>query len=225
MSRYRQYCPIARGSEIMAERWTPLIVRNLLWGATTFTDIANGVPTMSRSMLVRRLGQLEANGIIERRRRNGGRGSDYLLTEAGRGLAPVIDALGAWAMRWLDVTDEHDDPGFALWAWARFHIVEDRLPDRRTVVAFDFVEERSGHRFFWLLIDGGEAEVCHSDPGGDVDVTVVARSEPFVRWHIGERSWTALLRSGDLTVSGDRGLARALPRWHADAPTFPAPAR
>ncbi len=206
----------------MAERWSPLIVRNMLWGATTFTDIANGVPTMSRSMLVTRLDQLEAAGIIERRPKDSGRGSIYELTPAGRDLAPVIDSLGAWAMRWLDVTDEHDDPGFALWAWARFHVVSEQLPDRRTVVAFDFPDERPGDRFFWLLVDNGEAEVCLTDPGGGIDVTVVARSGPFVSWHIGRRTWSDLIGSGDLTVSGDRRLARSLPRWHADAPTFPA---
>lgn len=225
MSRYRQYCPVARASEIMAERWSPLIVRNMLWGATTFTEIAGGVPTISRSMLVTRLGQLENHGIIERRTKQTGRGSTYVLTEAGRDLASVIDSLGAWAMRWLDVTDEHDDPGFALWAWARFQIVAERLPERRTVVAFDFPDERPGNRFFWLLVDEGQVDVCHSDPGGDADVTVVASSRPFVSWHIGRRSWSDLLRTGDLTLSGDRRLARSLPRWHADAPTFPSPAR
>lgn len=209
----------------MAERWSPLIVRNMLWGATTFTEIAGGVPTISRSMLVTRLGQLENHGIIERRTKQTGRGSTYVLTEAGRDLASVIDSLGAWAMRWLDVTDEHDDPGFALWAWARFQIVAERLPERRTVVAFDFPDERPGNRFFWLLVDEGQVDVCHSDPGGDAEVTVVASSRPFVSWHIGRRSWSDLLRTGDLTLSGDRRLARSLPRWHADAPTFPSPAR
>ncbi len=209
----------------MAERWTPLIVRNLLWGATTFTEIADGVPTMSRSMLTTRLRQLESSGIIERRSRPNGRAATYVLTDAGRDLSTVIDGMGAWAMRWLDVTDEHDDPGFALWAWAQFHTMPGDLPDKRTVVAFEFPDEKAGDRFFWLLVEHGRAEVCHSHPGGETDVTVVARSGPFVRWHVGQRSWSALLRSGDVTVSGNRRLARALPTWHSAEPVFPGPVR
>ena len=223
MTRYRQYCPIARSSEILAERWTPLVVRNMLWGATTFTDIARGVPAMSRSMLIKRLRELERAGVIETRPKVEGHGSTYHLTPAGRDLAGVTDAMAAWAAEWLDVTDEHTDPGFALWAWVEFHLVADDLPEDRTLVAFEFPEEAPGNRYFWLLVEHREAEVCYTDPGGEPDVYVVAESEGFVRWHIGEWSWQRAVRAGSIRLSGARRLAIALPRWHAAEPVFPSP--
>lgn len=221
MRSYRQYCPIARASEIVAERWTPLVVRNLLWGATTFSDIAHGVPTMSRSMLIKRLAELQRAGVVEVRPKERGQGSLYTLTPAGRDLARVVDTLNDWGERWLEVTHEHSDPGFALWAWVRFQLAQDRLPgDRRIVVRFTFPDEPATNRRYWLLVEGGAAEMCYSDPGGEPDADVVARSAPFVRWHLGTVAWGDVLRSGDISVTGHARVARALPTWntHVYAP-------
>ena len=218
MTAYRQYCPIARASEILAERWTPLIVRNLLFGADSFSQIARGVPMMSRSMLVKRLDQLERCGVIDRRPKPRGAGSTYALTEAGRDLAGVIRALADWGDRWLEVTSEHADPGFALWAWCQVQLDRSALPAGRVVVAFTFPDERPGSRRYWLLVDGGEAELCYSDPGGVPDVEVVARSLAFIDWHRGARSWSDAVRAGDIEVHGRRELARALPSWNLRVP-------
>lgn len=214
MTRYRQYCPVARASEVLAERWNPLIVRNVMFGAHTFSAIAGGVPSMSRSVLTARLRELEAAGILSIRPKPSGRGSTYHLTEAGAGLAPVIEAMAAWAETHVEVLPEHADPGFALWAWAQVQTNRAALPAKRTVVAWDFFEERSGDRFFWLLVDNGELEVCLTDPGGDPDLRVAARSLPFVQWHRGARAWADLVRSGDIEISGPVTLARSLPRWN-----------
>jgi DNA-binding HxlR family transcriptional regulator len=115
MRSYREYCPIARASEILAERWTPLVIRNLLYGCHTFTEIARGVPAMSRSLLIKRLKELERNGVIVKTA-----DGTYQLTDAGADLAGVIEALEVWGERWLEITTEHTDPGFVLWAWAKY---------------------------------------------------------------------------------------------------------
>jgi DNA-binding HxlR family transcriptional regulator len=220
VTAYRQYCPIARASEILAERWTPLIVRNLLFGADSFSQIARGVPTMSRSMLVKRLDQLERSGVIDRCPKASGAGSTYLLTEAGRDLAGVIGALADWGERWLEVTSEHADPGFALWAWCQVQLDQSVLPVGRVVVGFTFPDERPGNRRYWLLLEGGEAELCYADPGGEPDLEVVARSLAFVDWHRGARSWSDAVRAGDIEIRGRRALARAFPTWHFPEPSF-----
>lgn len=225
MTRYRQYCPIARSSEILAERWTPLVVRNMLWGATTFTEIARGVPAMSRSMLIKRLRELERAGVIVSRPKTDGHGSSYHLTPAGRDLAGVTDAMADWASRWLDVTDEHNDPGFALWAWIEFHLAPEKLPTERTLIAFEFPDEAPGNRYFWLLAEKPEAEVCYTDPGGEPDAYVVAQSEEFVRWHIGERTWRQAVRNGAISVTGAANVRSAIPNWHRPEAVFGAPAR
>jgi DNA-binding HxlR family transcriptional regulator len=215
---YRQYCPVARASEILAERWTPLVIRNLMFGATTFTAIARGVPTMSRSMLLKRLDELERAGVILSRSKPDGRGHLYELTDAGTDLAGVIDLLAAWGERWLDVTTEHSDPGFALWAWCQVQLDRSALPTGRVVVAFSFPDERPTNCRYWLLIEHGDAEVCYSDPGGEPDLLVVAHSSAFVDWHRGARSWHSVLKSGEITLNGPAGLRRAFPAWNSHNP-------
>ena len=215
MGTYRQYCPIARASEILAERWNPLIVRNLMFGADTFSAIARGVPTMSRSMLLKRLDELERAGVIESSPKADGRGHSYRLTEAGADLAGVIGGLAAWGERWLEVTTEHSDPGFALWAWCQLQMDRSTLPAGRLIVSLIFPDERPTNRRYWILIDGGNAELCYSDPGGQPDLVVEAGSRGFVDWHRGARSWADVLRSGDIRLSGPAWLRRAFPTWNA----------
>lgn len=220
MTSYRQYCPIARATEILAERWSLLIVRNLMFGATTFTAIAQGVPTMSRSMLTKRLRELERAGVITSTAKPNGQGSTYVLTAAGADLAEVVDSLGRWAETWVEVLPEHSDPGFALWAWCQVQLNREALPPGRVVVHFEFPDERVGNRFFWLLVQDGAAEVCVTDPGGEPELRVVARSTAFVDWHRGVLSWSRATRSGDIAVSGSRLLVRAFPTWNTRTPVL-----
>ena len=122
----------------MAERWTPLVVRNLMLGAHTFNELARGVPAMSRSMLTKRLSELEHAGVVRAAPKASGHGSWYELTDAGTDLAGVIHALGQWGERWVEVTSAHADPGFALWAWCQAQLDRSQLPTDRVVVAFVF---------------------------------------------------------------------------------------
>lgn len=218
---YRQYCPIARASEILAERWTPLVIRNMMLGANTFTDLARGVPAMSRSMLSKRLAELEHAGVIRSTPKQNGHGSSYELTDAGVDLAGVIGALGVWGERWLEVTTTHADPGFALWAWCQAQLDRSELPPGRVVVAFTFPDEAAANRFYWMLVENGDAEICYSDPGGTPDVHVTAESLAFVNWHRGAISWTSARRRGAITVTGPKDLTRSLPTWNLHAPVAP----
>jgi DNA-binding HxlR family transcriptional regulator len=205
----------------MAERWTPLVVRNLMLGAHTFNDLARGVPAMSRSMLAKRLDELERSGVIRSEPKEHGRGSTYALTEAGEDLATVIHALGEWGERWVEVTSVHADPGFALWAWCQAQLDRSRLPRERLVVAFTFPDESLGNRYYWLLVENGDAEVCYSDPGDEPVLHVTAESAAFVDWHRGALSWSAARRDGRITATGPRGLARAVGSWNLHQPIAP----
>ena len=221
MGSYRQYCPIARASEILAERWTPLVVRNLMLGAHTFNDLSRGVPAMSRSMLAKRLTDLERTGVIQSRPKPDGRGRIYELTDAGADLAAVIEALGTWGERWVEVTSDHADPGFALWAWCQAQLDRSKLPHERVVVAFVFPDEPANNRYYWLLIENGDAEVCYSDPGDEPSLHVEADSQAFVDWHRGVTSWSEARRDGAITLTGSNQLARSLPDWNLHAPIAP----
>ncbi|MCB9579514.1 MAG: helix-turn-helix transcriptional regulator [Polyangiaceae bacterium] len=217
MPSYGQYCPISRASEILGERWTLLLVRNLLLGAKTFNDIAGGVPGMSRSLLSSRLRGLEQAGLIHIHPRADRRGKVYELTDAGRSLWDVIGPLAQWGRRFLELKPEHTDPSFVLWAWVHVHLRRERLPKRRVVVQFDFPEQPPHYRRFWFLIERGEAELCYVRPGYDEDLRVTAKNEPFTRWHVGELAWRDALRAGDIRVDGPGPLARALPTWNERA--------
>src|SRR5262245_31431348 len=158
MRTYGQYCPIARGAEVFAERWTPLIIRNLYLGCRTFTEILEGAPGMSKTLLTERLRTMERYEVIERQQRPNGRGHTYHLTPAGVELVEVCVALGNWGARWLDVAPQHLGPHVVLWGMARLADVGS-LPQPRLVVRFDLTD-LSRQSQYWLLLDRAHAEVC-----------------------------------------------------------------
>ncbi|MGH9213440.1 MAG: winged helix-turn-helix transcriptional regulator [Acidimicrobiales bacterium] len=214
MRTYGQYCPIARASEILAERWTPVILRNLLIGCRTYTEISAGAPGLSRSLLTQRLRHLERSGIVEIHPKPTGRGGTYQLTEAGRDLWDVIMALRTWGERWLEVGDEHTNPSLVLWAWCTIYLDRDRLPPGRIVVRFEFVDQPPGNRRRWIMVDRGDAEVCKHDPGFEDDVIVETDAKTFVRWHLKQIEWADAVRSGHIRVTGARWVAQVLPTWN-----------
>ena len=165
MRTYGQYCPIARASEILAERWTPIILRNLLHGSTTFTAIADGAPGIPRTILTKRLRELERVGVIEATPNPSGRGFVYRPSEAGRDLADVMAAMGRWGERWIELAPEHLDPGMVLHAWVHWYLALDRLPTRRVVVRFDFPVLRGTGSSLWIIFDAERSEVCLHQPG------------------------------------------------------------
>lgn len=210
MQGYKQYCPIARGAEIFAERWTPLIIRNLFLGCHTFNAIADGVPRMSRTLLTRRLKELNRLGVVEMRPNPDGRGHTYFLTSAGQELKDVTMALGAWGQRWIEMGPADYDPGIVLWAICRLAKPQ-MLPRRRAVVRFDLLDRKKSP--FWVIFQRPEAEVCLKPPGLDEDLVVTTTSEWLTKWHAGVVSWPDAIAQGLISIDGPADLSRAFPRW------------
>ena len=208
------YCPVARGAEIFAERWTPVIMRNILYGCHSFNEIAAGAPGLSRSLLTKRLRELERAGVITITPKVDGHGSLYEPTDAGLGLEPVLNALGVWGEMWMEVRPVHAEPSVILWSWCQVYLRRDLLPQRRVVVRFAF-EYAGRPNTAWLLIERGDAELCATDPGfGDDLIVEVNDPMVFARWHLGQIEWAQALRSGGLTVKGPSDLRKALPTWN-----------
>jgi DNA-binding HxlR family transcriptional regulator len=210
---YGQYCPIARGAEIFAERWTPLIVRNLHIGCGSFSEILEGAPGLSRTLLAQRLRQLERLGVVKSEPKADGRGHHYELTSAGHDLFAVCRSLGEWGARWLEIAPENLDPFVALWSMCNA-LRRDRLPDRRVVIRFDFTGRPRRERY-WLLIEHGDTEICKTYPGLDEDLYITAEAEAFVKWHAGQLSWAQAIGKGRIQLDGLSSLVRAFPTWNA----------
>jgi DNA-binding HxlR family transcriptional regulator len=213
MRSYGQFCPVAQALEVVGERWTLLVVRELLSGSRRFSEIQRGVPLMSPTLLSQRLARLERAGIVAQRPGPGGR-PEYHPTEAGRELWPVVEMLGTWGQRWArrEVTAEQLDPSLLMWDIRR-RIDFTRVPPRRTVIRFAFSGLTRGHRTWWLVLDRGEADLCLSDPGYDVDLAVDADLRSLIMVWMGDLPLHRVLRSGAVTVSGARPLVRAFPGW------------
>jgi DNA-binding HxlR family transcriptional regulator len=216
---YGQYCPIARGAEVIAERWTPIILRNLLLGCRTFNDLSDGAPRLSRALLTKRLRELERAGLLTIQPKAAGRGSIYEPTQAGREAWDVLAALGTWGDRWTDVLPDHADPNAVLWSWCHNYQNAELLPDERTVVQFDFQDEKRRWIHEWFHIEDGTIELCLFDPGFGVDLVVrIEQPLAFAQWHLGLLEWRDVLGNG-VTLTGPRQLQRALPTWNA-CPAF-----
>lgn len=197
--------------ELLDERWTLLVVRELVSGSQHFNELRRGLPRMSPTLLSRRLQQLTRAGVIERRTE--GNEVRYVLTQAGLELRPVVEALGAWGVRWIgEIGDEDLDPKLLLWDMHR-HIDREAVPDGRTVVRFRFPELPSDLRDWWLVITRGETDVCDADPGYDVAVTVTGGLRSMVEIWRGDITWSEALRARAVEVQGPEALRRAVPRW------------
>jgi DNA-binding HxlR family transcriptional regulator len=197
---------------VIAERWTPLIVRELLWGDKRFSDLHRGIPRISRNLLTQRLSSLQQAGIIERRAASNGRGHEYCLTESGHELRKVIEALGTWGYRWVshEITDEHCDPDFLMLALQR-HVRIDRLPAERVVISFRFRREPKRH--YWLVMRRPEVDLCVNDPGYEVDLDVVAEAEALTRVYLGQVEFIRAVKAGDIEISGAPRHRRGLGEW------------
>jgi DNA-binding HxlR family transcriptional regulator len=211
MRSYAQYCPVAKTSEILGDRWTLLIVRELLGGARGFNELQRGLPGISRSVLADRMRSLERAEIVERRTGPRGRTLGYRLTPAGRDLEPVVQAIGEWGATWsfTDPRPEELDPDLLI-VWMARHVDRHQLPADRVVVQFDF---RDPAKRYWMVLEPSEVSVCMQHPGFDVDLKVTADTATLYRVYLGRAELRAALQTGKLTITGARSLQRAFGRW------------
>jgi DNA-binding HxlR family transcriptional regulator len=213
---YGQFCPIAMASEVLATRWTPLILRELMSDVHTFNDIHRGVPLISRAVLVARLRELENHGIIERRVREDGAGHDYWLTPAGNAFRSVLSDLAHWGLvHARDRIRSTDlDPTILLWGFRKRTILN-ALPDQRVVIRFEFSgvpASRTKFRILWLVLERSGADVCAKDPGFGVDLVFRGKIADFVKVYLGHVLWREAFGK-TITIEGSRDLARQAPSW------------
>jgi DNA-binding HxlR family transcriptional regulator len=216
MIDYGQFCTVARGAEVFGERWTPLVVRELLCGSTRFNDIRRGVPRMSASLLTLRLRKLEEIGVLERVVVGAaGSPAEYHLTGAGEELRPIVMALGEWGARWIGSRLKRGqlDAGFLMWDIRRFVRLDEFPKDRSVLIQFRFTDGHAGERLWWLVVGRGSADLCRDDPGPEptlvVESTVLALTEIWA----GDRDAPEAVDSRAVRVRGGARDVQDLWRW------------
>ncbi|MER5917194.1 helix-turn-helix domain-containing protein [Streptomyces sp. NPDC001982] len=220
-SSYYQFCPVAKAMELLDERWTLLIVRELMEGTEHFNELRRGVPRISPTLLSKRLQHLMRAGIVERHPKD--HQVRYVLTPAGQELRPVVEALSIWGIRWIGALGDEDlDPKLLLRDMHR-RIDHDAVPKGRTVVRFMFSDVATPNREWWLVITAAEADVCDLDPGFEVALTVSASLRHMVEIWRGDLGWSDALSSGALAVQGPETLRRAVPGWFTLPPFAAVP--
>jgi len=202
MKTYGQYCPIARTSELFAERWTPILVRNLLAGCRTFGELMDGAPGISKALLAQRLDLLERHGIVVKTKAEEGRSRYiYTLTQKGRELKTVTDAMGAWGARWLELEPQHLDAAYILWATCKL-VDLDQLPAAGLTVRVDLADQPGAP--VWLLLRHPYAELCSTSLGWTEDLIIRTDTETLARWHLRHVSFEQARRDGRIEIDGAR---------------------
>jgi DNA-binding HxlR family transcriptional regulator len=208
-------------TEILGDRWTLLIVRDLLTGVRHFNDLERGLPGISRGLLSDRLRRLQEVGVLEKTSLGRGRKTEYALTPAGEELRDVVHALTVWGARWAfgEPTPEQLDPILLLW-WMKGRVCREKLPEQRVVVQFDFMHGKK--ETYWLILTQEDVSVCLTYPGFEPDVLVTAQLHQFFQVWLGHMSYGEALRRDSVRVDAVPALARAFPTWFAGSLAAPA---
>ncbi len=217
MSTYGQFCPLAKAMEVLDERWTLLIVRELLLGSCRFNDLRRGVPKMSPALLSKRLKSLGRAGVVTRTEIDGR--TTYSLTECGQELAGVVQALNTWGVRWIgELGDDDLDPHLLMWDMRRTVPIGE-WPRVRTVVEFRLSGVAAKASRWWMVVAEGEADVCDFDPGFEVTATVDTTLRALTEVWRGDTSWSRALLEGQMSLSGPTDVRRLIPAWFGQGKT------
>jgi len=211
--QYGQFCPVAKAAELLGERWTLLIVRELVFGATRFSEMQRALSHISPTMLTRRLKELEQGGLVVRRKVEGQKSTSYFLTEAGRELAPIIDGLAEWGMRWVRgrASDQELDLEM-LFSYVGKTLDMTALPDGETVLQFSF-KDVDGMDKWWLICSNGDVDVCTDDPGRDVNLYITTDARTLIECWMGDLSLSSAVRSEKISLIGEKHLSNTFTKW------------
>jgi len=212
-SGYGQFCPVSMAAEILCSRWTVVLLREMLCGSTRFNDLRRGLPRMSPTLLSKRLKELELAGVI-RSVPTGAGLSEYVLTEAGEDLRPIIIGIGSWGQRWVEsrLSLRNLDPTLLMWDMRR-NLSTDPLPPRRCTIQFVYPELQPTHRNYWLVVESGDVDLCQTDPGFEVDLLVTSSLRTMTSIWMGLARLEAEVRAGRVQLDGDPAVGRSMQAW------------
>lgn len=210
---YGQFCPIAKATEILGEKWTILIVRELIMGGRRFNELQRGLGDISPALLTNRLRFLEEQALVAKKRIPGQRGYEYWPTKSCEALLPMLVGLGEWGMLWArdQVLDTDLDVGL-LMLYLERSIDPSLIVGGESVIRFKF-HDLAEQQDWWLLVKGDRVDTCITDPGKDVDVYFNCTLRTMHDLWMGDRSYREAVEAGDLIIEGEAALTRNIPKW------------
>lgn len=210
---YKQFCPVAMAAEVLCTRWTMVLLREFIAGSTRFNDLRRGVPKMSPTLLSRRLKELEAAGVIEKRPASERGVAEYHLTAAGEDLRPVVIAMGAWGQKWVEsqLSLKNLDPSLLMWDMRR-NLDPSPLPRKRSVIQISYPELPTSKRDWWLMVEpDATVDLCWADPGFDVDLYITTDLRTMTAIWMG---LTTVGKERDkISFDGDRDISGKMQSW------------
>jgi len=214
---YGQFCPVAKATEIIGEKWTLLIIRELLMGGTRFNELQRGLSLISPTLLSKRLDSLVEYGLVMKKKIPGQKGYEYFATESCKELLPLIRSLGDWGMRWArsNLTEKDYDVEL-LMLYLQRSVLPEKLPGNESVIRFKFTDIKE-YPDWWMLVEGGDIDVCSNDPGKDVDVYFTSTIKSLVDVWMGVHSYKKAIRDGELTLVGDKVLTNNVSSWMSNS--------
>ena len=214
MEKYCQFCPVAKAAEILCEKWAILVLRELMMGSTRFSQLRRGLPKISPSILSRRLKALEQQDVIVKRKKTSAGNYDYLLTDSGKELRPIILGFGAWGHKWAKnkITKEDLDAGFLLWDMRR-RLQADYFGDKRVVIYIEFSDQKKPDKYWWMVIEKGAVDLCFEDMGHEPDIIIITTLPVMTRLWLGYEKFNTMLDNGRLKLLGPGKYLKSIARW------------
>ena len=214
MDRYCQFCPVAKAAEILCEKWVILVLRELMMGSTRFNDFRRGLPKISPTILSRRLKTLEEQGVIARTQTSTKRNYEYHLTESGEELRPIILGFGTWGHRWAKnkITDDDLDAGFLLWDMRR-RLNTQFFTEDRVVIHIEFTDQKKADRYWWMIIDQNEIDLCFEDTGHEPDIIINTTLSTMTKIWLGYRNVNAAIENQEIKILGASSYVKNITKW------------
>ena len=214
MEKYCQFCPVAKAAEILCEKWAILVLRELMMGSTRFSQLRRGLPKISPSILSRRLKALEEQDVIVKRKKTNTGNYEYLLTDSGEELRTIILDFGIWGHKWAKnkITKEDLDAGFLLWDMRR-RLQVDYFGEKRVVIYIEFSDQKKSDRYWWMVIEKGEVDLCFEDMGHEPDIIIMTTLPVMTKLWLGYEKINTMLDNGRLRLLGPHKYLKNMTRW------------
>ncbi len=214
MEKYCQFCPVAKAAEILCEKWVILVLRELMMGSTRFSEFRKGLPKISPSILSRRLKTLEEQGVITRKQIGKSSSYSYHLTKSGEELRPIILGFGTWGHRWAKnkITKDDLDAGFLLWDMRR-RLNTEYFQDERVDIHIEFTDQKSSDRYWWMVIENHEIDLCFEDTGHEPDIVIITTLPVMTKVWLGYEPLKTMMSNQQLKILGSKKYVSNVAKW------------